>query len=122
MPEPVTDPRVYFAAERTVLAWLRTGIAIMAFGFVVARFGLFVRLLQSQADAAAGDHWLSAYVGVALVGLGILATAGGTIQYQRFCRMLSPAERPTAVRPEFVIGLSWALALIGVLLSVILVI
>ena len=48
MSEPSADPRVYFAAERTMLAWLRTGVTIMAFGFVVARFGLFLRLLQAQ--------------------------------------------------------------------------
>ncbi len=37
------DPRVFFAAERTLLAWVRTGLAVMGLGFVVARFGLFVR-------------------------------------------------------------------------------
>jgi uncharacterized membrane protein YidH (DUF202 family) len=51
MPDRSADPRVYFAAERTLLAWVRTGIAIMAFGFVVARFGLFLRLLRAQAGA-----------------------------------------------------------------------
>ena len=38
-----TDPRIYMAAERTFLAWIRTGIAFMGFGFMVARFGLFLR-------------------------------------------------------------------------------
>ena len=42
------DPRVYFAAERTLLAWVRTGLAMMEFGFVVARFGLFLRELASE--------------------------------------------------------------------------
>ncbi|MDQ3427232.1 MAG: DUF202 domain-containing protein, partial [Gemmatimonadota bacterium] len=55
MPELTSDPRVYFAAERTMLAWLRTGIAIMAFGFVVARFGVFLRLLQAQETATASE-------------------------------------------------------------------
>jgi putative membrane protein len=32
----------YLAAERTFLAWIRTGLALMGFGFVVARFGLFL--------------------------------------------------------------------------------
>jgi uncharacterized protein DUF202 len=62
MSESDNDPRVYFAAERTMLAWLRTGIAVMAFGFVVARFGLFLRLLHAQAGRAriaARNRWIS---------------------------------------------------------------
>ena len=41
------DPRVRFAAERTFLAWIRTGLAMMGFGFVVARFGMFLRELAA---------------------------------------------------------------------------
>jgi uncharacterized membrane protein YidH (DUF202 family) len=37
------DPRVCFAAEQTFLAWIRTGLALMGFGFVVARFGIFLQ-------------------------------------------------------------------------------
>lgn len=40
------DPRVYFAAEPTFLAWIRTGLALMGVGFAVARFGLFLRGLN----------------------------------------------------------------------------
>ena len=41
------DPRVRFAIERTLLAWVRTGLALMGFGFVVARFGLFLREIEA---------------------------------------------------------------------------
>lgn len=119
MPEPVSDPRVYFAAERTMLAWLRTGIAIIAFGFVVARFGLFLQVPHLQAGSVA-SHGLSPYLGGALVGLGVLATGGGAVQYQRFCRTLPPADRPPSASPRFVLGLSWALVVIGAALGIVL--
>jgi len=119
MPEADTDPRVYFAAERTMLAWLRTGIAVMAFGFVVARFGLFLRLLHAQAGGEAG-HGVSPYVGAALVVMGVIATGGGALQYQRYVALLPDSARPATSSPRFVLGLSWALVLIGVVLALVL--
>jgi putative membrane protein len=121
MPESQSDPRVYFAAERTMLAWLRTGIAIMAFGFVVARFGLFLRLIQVQGGPV-HSHGISPYLGTALVLLGVLATAGGAVQYQRFCHTLPRANIPASSSPEFVLGISWALVLVGLALGIVLIV
>jgi putative membrane protein len=119
MAEPAPDPRVYFAGERTFLAWIRTGIGIMAFGFVVARFGLFLRLLQVEGEAGP-RHGLSPYLGGALVGLGVLATAGGAEQYRRFCRTIPSRDRPPSASPGFVLGLGWALVAIGLALGIVL--
>lgn len=119
MTAPGSDPRVYFAAERTMLAWLRTGITIMAFGFVIARFGLFLRLLQAEGVPPPG-HGISPYLGSALVALGVMATAGGTVEYQRFCRTIPPADLPGTSSYRFVLLLSWAMVAIGAVLTVVL--
>ncbi|HEY8259281.1 MAG TPA: DUF202 domain-containing protein [Gemmatimonadales bacterium] len=121
MPEADGDPRVYLAAERTMLAWLRTGIAVMAFGFVVARFGLFLRLLHARGQSEVG-HGVSPYLGAVLVVLGVVATAGGAIQYQRYVGLLPITARPATSSPRFVLGLSWALVLVGVTLAFVLLI
>jgi uncharacterized membrane protein YidH (DUF202 family) len=44
--KPAVDLRDYLAEERTFLAWIRTGLTLMGFGFVVARFGLFLQMMQ----------------------------------------------------------------------------
>jgi putative membrane protein len=119
MPEPVADPRVYFAAERTMLAWLRTGIGIMAFGFVVARFGLFLRLLQVQGEAS--GHGISPYLGAGLVGIGVVTTAAGALQYRRFCASLPRDAKPSTASPGFLLSVSWALVLVGVVLGLVLI-
>jgi putative membrane protein len=76
------DPRVYFAAERTFLAWIRTGLGLMGIGFAVSRFGLFLRELTSaQSHLPAHTTGLSLWSGVALVALGVLVNVNAVIQH-----------------------------------------
>jgi putative membrane protein len=117
MTEPAAAPRVYSAGERTLLAWLRTGIGIMAFGFVVARFGTFLQLLQVEGQAVPG---LITLPGCALVGLRVLATAGGAEQHRRFCRTIPAGDKPSSASPRFVLGVSWAVVAIGLALGIVL--
>lgn len=102
-----------------MLAWLRTGVTIMAFGFVIARFGLFLRLLQLQTGQGAGQG-ASPYIGSALVGLGAATIAGGVIGYRRFCRTIPRADRPEGWSYRFVLLLSWALVTMGIVLTAVL--
>ena len=78
------DPRVYFAAERTLLAWIRTGLATIGLGFVVARFGLFLRLMRPGAEAP--SHLGSTLIGVGLVALGSIAMGVAAWQHAAYCR------------------------------------
>ena len=69
------DPRVYFAAERTFLAWIRTGLGLMGVGFAVSRFGLFLRELSASAShLPAQTTGLSLWSGVMLVAMGVVVT------------------------------------------------
>jgi putative membrane protein len=116
-PAPATDLRVYFAAERTLLAWVRTAVTLMAFGFVIARFGLFLRLAHLDA-AERSSFGVSPVVGAALVWVGVVALAGGAIQFNAFCRRLAVPERPSASAVWFALAVAWALAVTGLLLGV----
>ena len=117
IPDPATDLRVYFAAERTLLAWVRTGLTLMAFGFVIARFGLFLRILHLEAGEASGSG-LAPFLGAAMVWVGVAAIAGGSLQFQAFCRRLQLTERPPLSSLWFALGIAWALALTGALIGV----
>ncbi len=95
------DPRVLFAAERTLLAWIRTGLAMMGFGFVVARFGLFLRELAAlRGPTVAQEHLGSAWAGIALVLLGAIINVVAPIQYARIMRSLREGT-DGSVRDQF---------------------
>ena len=112
------DPRVRFAAERTLLAWVRTGLGMMGFGFVVARFGLFLRELPAAVPGAVAppsSGWSMGF-GVALVLLGVAVCALAALEYRAVLGRIDRGEpyRP----PRWSIGLAVALllAVIGVVM------
>lgn len=105
------DPRVRFAAERTLLAWIRTGLALMGFGFVVARFGLFLREIAAvHQDPIAESVGWSRWIGTALVILGISTLLLAGVQHRRILQRIDQGEEYLAPR--------WSLGLVvAVLLS-----
>jgi len=114
-----SDPRVFFAAERTLLAWLRTGLTIIAIGFVVARFGLFVRLLslQVQPHQLGTSSSLSAGLGIAFVVVGSLAIFAAAVQHSRFIATIAPADLPPRYSRKVAVVLSLVVATLKVGLS-----
>jgi putative membrane protein len=94
------------ANERTFLAWVRTGIAIIAFGFVVEKFNLFVR---SIVEANASDNAtrlrldrfsgsFSHYDGFALILIGMALIALSLVRFIRTGRMIDDRTPPPASR------------------------
>lgn len=85
---PVTNVSDHLANERTFLAWMRTSIALMGFGFVVVKFSLFIRQLSfavtdKQLQPSRG---FSSAIGILLVAIGALVALAGYIRYRHIGR------------------------------------
>jgi putative membrane protein len=110
------DPRVLFAAERTLLAWQRSSLALMGFGFVIERFSLFLAALRGQA-VAPKPHMFSLLVGVVLILLGAGIALASSVGYRRFVKTL-PAQD---VSSGYLIGLgasmNLVIAAVGIILA-----
>ena len=85
----VSNRRVHMANERTFLAWIRTSVGIMAFGFVVEKFALFIKQLSFFLGNPNIDkipppsHGYSSILGIFLVGLGALMGVLAFIRYKK---------------------------------------
>lgn len=115
-PDPELDVREHLAAERTLLAYIRTGLALMGFGFVVARFGLLVRALEGrQSDLVDAPPAAGAWFGVALVVLGSLSTAAAGCVYRRELARLNRRVPGAEAYPpsRLAVALAYTLAAIG---------
>jgi putative membrane protein len=118
------DPRVRFAAERTLLAWMRTGLALMGFGFVVARFGLFLREIAAVGQAAVGQHttsW-SLWIGTALIALGVAVSLIASFEYLRFVQLAKLGQSYTPRTAMLAVVVSFVLALLGIVMAVYLIV
>ena len=88
-----SDPRVYLAAERTFLAWIRTGLALTGFGFVVARFGLFLEEMHAaQPSLPIKSYGLSFWFGTAMVLLGVAINIFSTWDHIHMVRAMNRGD------------------------------
>ncbi len=115
-----SDPRIFFASERTLLAWLRTGIAIVGLGFLVSRFGLFLHLVAGQSGMihSSASPGYSHVIGILLVVLGSASMAAATIQHGRFIATLPEIDRPAAYSRAWAVWLAGLVSLASLALAV----
>ncbi len=114
------DSRLRLGLETNLLAWLRMGIALMGFGFVLSRFGLFLQQLEEIGHAGRRQVHTSLWFGIILILIGVIVnlTAAG-LHYPYLTRARSGE---TDLPPTWKLGLMVALlmAMVGLAMTVLL--
>jgi uncharacterized membrane protein YidH (DUF202 family) len=125
-PARVRNRRVHMANERTFLAWIRTSIGIMAFGFVVEKFALFLKqlslflgrtgeaprhnILGSILSSPTQPHGYSSLLGICLVGLGALL---GILSFVRFKKVERQIDADT-YQPSLMLDVMLVLSILAI--------
>jgi len=108
----------YLAAERTVLAWIRTGIALMGLGFVLARFGLFLQEFHHpQPDFQVKSYSISLWIGIALILMGVSVCLLSTFRHLRMLKQLEAGESLYARSPRLLIAIAAGLVVLGLVMA-----
>ncbi|MHB1688702.1 MAG: YidH family protein [Ignavibacteriaceae bacterium] len=120
----VLNRSIHMANERTFLAWMRTSIGIMAFGFVVEKFALFIKQISyylgksglPKPYTSPSYHGYSSTFGIFLVGLGAFMGALAFFRYKKIERQIDEdSYQPSSILS---ILLTLSVLLIGIFLVV----
>jgi uncharacterized protein (DUF302 family)/uncharacterized membrane protein YidH (DUF202 family) len=109
----------YLAAERTLLAWVRTGLALMGFGFVVARFGLFLQQLAAiQHTRSEQSYGLSLWFGTALITAGVIVNLASAWRHIRMVRGLDHGDSASSRSVTQAVAIAAFLGLVGIAMAI----
>jgi len=117
MMSDLKDPRVLFAAERTLLAWNRTSLGLIAFGFVVERAGLLLQAIAPE-TASPADIGLALWLGMTFIVLGAFAAGYSARQYLIVLKTLNPAEYPPGYGAKWGVTVNVIVSLLGASLAI----
>jgi len=116
--KPAADLRDYLAEERTFLAWIRTGLTLMGFGFVVARFGLFLEVMQiTRGGTSVQPHGLSPWIGTAFIAAGVAVNLLSTRRHLLLIAELNRGQFAERRPSQLAVILALFLALVGVAMA-----
>ncbi|QNI34042.1 DUF202 domain-containing protein [Alloacidobacterium dinghuense] len=119
---PTPDLREILAAERTFLAWIRTGLALMGFGFVVARFGIFLREVQvARLVPSPPAYGESIWFGTALISLGVIVNLLAAWKHIQLAQRLDRGEMVPSRPSKLAVFIALFLALVGIAMGIYLV-
>lgn len=104
------DPRVLFAAERTLLAWTRTASGLMAMGFLIDRGAYMV-------DASGPGRAFALWIGIGFVLLGVVLCFVSMVHYRRGVEGLGPKEIPARYWENFASITTAGVGVLGLLLA-----
>ena len=104
------------ANERTFLAWVRTAIAVMAFGFVIERFDLFLQVMASQTQRQISPHSQSFanVAGLAFIAIGVAIIVVAGFRFARTTKSLKPMTRCRRTGARFDVALAGLIGLLGI--------
>jgi inner membrane protein YidH len=116
--ETVGRRLVYFAAERTLMAWIRAALGLMALGFVIDRFGLVLRQVLPEAGPQLHPQAFSFWAGTVMVFLGVVMAVTAAARYLRFALAFN-RQGETDPRNGVLVGVffSVAVALFGLVIA-----
>jgi len=107
------------ATPRDFLAWIRTGLALMGLGFVLARFGIFLREFNlNQRNLPSQSFGLSLWFGTALIFLGVFVRLLSLVRYRRLLQQVQQPESLLARPSALAITVALVLAVLGVAMAI----
>ena len=110
----------HLANERTFLAWIRTSISVVVFGFVVAKFGLFLREVLRLGGQGVAEGRLSLVMGVAFMAMGVFMALVAVWRYRVTLKRLESGQFEPA--RGIIVFLGLITAVFGAILAVYLII